>query len=281
MKAVLILLKSFDSDYYNILLLWNLKSIMSQKGIKIPIHWTRTLISDIVHHAKKVPLCTIEKDINIKAVLNAKVISEKRIGWTSVFIKAMGLASIEFNELRQFWIPLPYAHLYQHPVTIASVAINRIIDNKEAVVFGMVQKPEEKPLTEITESLHYFKDSPIDSVPLLNRMRRTSKFPWPIRALIWNYGLYLSGYCKAKNFGTFSVSSVSQLNANTLHLLTPLTSALNYGPISNNGDCTIRLTFDHRVMDGLTVAKILSFIEQSINLSIREEFENQDFTQVA
>jgi len=251
---------------------------MSQKGIKIPVHWTRTLISDIVHYANKVPLCTIEKNINIKAVLTGKNTTRKRIGWTSIFIKAMSLASIEFVELRQFWMPFPYAHLYQHPIPIASVAINRIIDNKEAVVFGMVQKPESKSLTEITEALYYFKDSPIDSVPLLKRIKRTSNFPWPIRALIWNYGLYLSGYCKAKNFGTFSVSSVSQLNANTIHLLTPLTSALNYGPISNNGDCTIRLTFDHRVMDGLTVAKILSFIEQAINLSIREELENQDFT---
>ena len=112
-------------------------------------------------------------------------------------------------------------------------------------------------------------------------MRRTSKFTWPIRAIIWNYGLYLSGYCKAKNFGTFSVSSVSQLDANTIHLLTPLTSALNYGPISANGDCTIRLTFDHRVMDGLTIAKVLSFIEESINVSLREEIENQNESQVA
>ncbi|NBR06968.1 MAG: hypothetical protein EBT92_14560 [Planctomycetes bacterium] len=254
---------------------------MSQKGIKIPVHWTRTLISDIVHYATKVPLCTIEKQINIEAVQIAKSTTLKRIGWTSVFTKAMGLASVEFNELRQSWMPFPFAHLYQHPFPIASVAINRIIENKEAVIFGMIQKPEEKPLTEITDSLHYFKDSSIDSVSLLKRMRRTSKFPWPIRAIIWNYGLYLSGYCKAKNFGTFSVSSVSQLNSNTIQLLTPLTSALNYGPISNNGDCIIRLTFDHRVMDGLTVAKILSYIEQTINSSIREEVENQDNSKVA
>ena len=254
---------------------------MGQKGTIIPVHWTRTLISDIVYYANKIPLCTIEKQINIEAVQIAKSISQKRIGWTSIFTKAMGLASIEFDELRQSWMPFPYAHLYQHPIPIASVAINRIVDTSDAVIFGMVQKPEEKPLTEITEALHYFKESPIDTVALLKRMRRNSKFPRPIRALIWNYGLYLSGYCKAKNFGTFSVSSVSQSNANTINLLTPLTSALNYGPISTTGDCTIRLTFDHRVMDGLTVAKVLSFIEESINSSIWEEVKMQDYPKVA
>lgn len=75
----------------------------------------------------------------------AKSISQKRIGWTSIFTKAMGLASIEFDELRQSWMPFPYAHLYQHPIPIASVAINRIVDTSDAVIFGMVQKPEEKP----------------------------------------------------------------------------------------------------------------------------------------
>ena len=39
---------------------------MGQKGIKISVHWTRTLISDIVYYANKVPLCTIEKKINIE-----------------------------------------------------------------------------------------------------------------------------------------------------------------------------------------------------------------------
>jgi hypothetical protein len=34
-------------------------------------------------------------------------------------------------------------------------------------------------------------------------------------------------------------------------------------------------------MDGLTIAKVLSFIEESINVSLREEIENQNESQVA
>jgi hypothetical protein len=34
-------------------------------------------------------------------------------------------------------------------------------------------------------------------------------------------------------------------------------------------------------MDGLTIAKVLSFIEESINEAIREEIENQNQQQVA
>jgi hypothetical protein len=34
-------------------------------------------------------------------------------------------------------------------------------------------------------------------------------------------------------------------------------------------------------MDGLTIAKVLSFIEESTNVSLREEIENQNQSQVA
>ncbi len=254
---------------------------MGQKGITIPIHWTRTFIRDVIHYAKKTPLCTIEKSINIAEVQSAKKRIVKKAGWASIFIKAMGLASYEFRELRQTWVPLPYPHLYEHPTPIASVAINRMVENKDAVLFGLISRPNTSSLTDITEELRQLKANPIETIALFRRIRRTSNLPQPLRALVWNYGLYLSGYCKAKNMGTFGISSVSRFNANTLELLTPLTSALNYGVVSPNGDCNIRLTFDHRVMDGLTVAKILAYVEEAINFPIQDELEKQNYPKVA
>ena len=55
--------------------------------------------------------------------------------------------------------------------------------------------------------------------------------------------------------GTFGVSVYSALGAESLHPLTPLTTALNYGVIQENGDVTVRVIYDHRVMDGATVAR--------------------------
>lgn len=73
--------------------------------------------------------------------------------------------------------------------------------------------------------------------------------------------------------GTFGISSVSKFNATTMELLTPLTSALNYSQVEENGNCTLRLTFDHRIMDGQQVAQILAFVEEAINTSVKEEIQ--------
>ena len=73
-------------------------------------------------------------------------------------LSVASMLSVEFDELRQSWMPFPYVHIYQHPVPIASASINRVVDDREAVVFGMIQKPESKPLVETTEALHFFKN---------------------------------------------------------------------------------------------------------------------------
>jgi len=250
----------------------NLESPMKKHhGKSIPIHWTRTFISDLVYYSSKIPLCTIEKNILLPELENLRQGREVRIGWASIFTKAMGIASIQFPELRRAWIPFPYAHIYEHPIPIGSIAVQRNIEGHESVLFGMVQEPNNTDLGEITQSLTDFKNAPLDDLKLFKRIRRNSKLPWPIRSIIWNYGLHFSGYCKAKNLGTFGISSVAKYQANTMNLLSPLTSALNYSTIQNNNECLIRMTFDHRILDGGTVAQILGFLEETINQPIRNE----------
>lgn len=56
-----------------------------------------------------------------------------------------------------------------------------------------------------------------------------------------------------------------------MNLLSPLTAALNYSTIQNNNECLIRMTFDHRILDGGTVSQILGFLEETINQPIRNE----------
>lgn len=250
-------------------------------GKTIPIHWTRTFIADISHYSNKIPLCTIEKQVRFKDVNATRIRSAQRVGWSSIFTRAMGLASMEFVDMRRSWLPYPYAHIYEHPIPIGSVAISRSIDNHDAVLFGMIQEANIMGLGSINSKLHRLKTEPVEKINLFKRIRRTSRFPWPIRSIIWNYALFVSGYCKAKNMGTFGISSVSKFNATTMELLTPLTSALNYSQVEENGNCTLRLTFDHRIMDGQQVAQILAFVEEAINTSVKEEILSGRDTLVA
>jgi hypothetical protein len=63
----------------------------------------------------------------------------------------------------------------------------------------------------------------------------------------------------------------SALNAESLHPLSPLTALLNYGVIERDGSVAVRIMYDHRVMDGATVARALGRMEQILNSVIRDE----------
>jgi pyruvate/2-oxoglutarate dehydrogenase complex dihydrolipoamide acyltransferase (E2) component len=65
--------------------------------------------------------------------------------------------------------------------------------------------------------------------------------------------------------GTFGVTSYSGLGAESLHPLSPLTATLNYGVIGHNGSVDVRIIYDHRVMDGATVARALARMEEVLN----------------
>jgi hypothetical protein len=85
--------------------------------------------------------------------------------------------------------------------------------------------------------------------------------------------LYTSGRRRAGHIGTFGVSVTSGLGASGLDLLTPLTTGLNYGVVSADGSVDVRLTYDHRVLDGGTAARALADVETAMNGMILAELK--------
>ena len=66
--------------------------------------------------------------------------------------------------------------------------------------------------------------------------------------------LNLSGFKRAKRLGTFTISSLGNLGVEQHHPISPLTTYLTFGPISASGEVNVKIIYDHRVMDGRTVA---------------------------
>jgi len=80
-----------------------------------------------------------------------------------------------------------------------------------------------------------------------------------------------SGYRRVRNWGTFGVSVYSGLGAESLHPLSPLTTTLNYGVIAEDGTVDVRIIYDHRVLDGGTVARALEHLERILQCEILAE----------
>src|SRR5436309_223391 len=108
----------------------------------------------------------------------------------------------------------------------------------------------------IGDVVHFARQMP--TVPLQRRMRlapvaaaRAAALPKP-------------GWCaiflKAYSFG-----------AAALHLLSPLTTALNYGVIDDHGEVDVRLTYDQRVLDAGTAARALEDLGRVLKCEIVAE----------
>lgn len=240
-------------------------------GRWIPLSLPRRFISDLVYFSKLAPLTTMQRTMQLSALVDGRQLARPRPGWCALFTKAYSLVAAQRSPLRRAYIPWPWPHLYEHPISIASVAVERRYGEEEAVFFAHLRNPHEQSIAAIEAHLERCKTEPIESIALFRRILQTSRLPRPLRRLLWRFGLYTSGRRRARHIGTFGVSATASLGASSLDLLTPLTTALNYGVVSTDGSVDVRLTYDHRVLDGGTAARALADVEDAMKGSILAE----------
>jgi hypothetical protein len=246
--------------------------MMSQEtGRTIPLSLPRRLICDLLHFAQRIPSVPVQRRMNLRRLSEVRNLTLSRISWCALFLKGYARMAAEVPQFRRAYMSFPYARLYEHPCSIASVAFERYYQNEAAVLFGHFRSPETQTLTALEEALRHYKEAPLQDIGLFRRALFISRFPRPLRRLCWWIGLNQSGYKRARRMGTFGVSVYSGLGSESLHPLSPLTSTLNYGVIGEDGTVTVRIIYDHRVMDGSTVARALALLEEILNHDIRAE----------
>ncbi len=230
-------------------------------GRYVPLSLPRRFICDLIHFAKQTPTVPMERRMRLGPLTAARADAEPRPGWCAIFLKAYAIVAAREPALRRAYVPFPWPRLYEHPISVTSVGIERRFNDEDAVFFTQMRSAESLGLAEIAFRLRRAKDDPIESVSHYRRILTVSNLPRPLRRFVWWLGLNASGYWRAKYMGTQAVSVVAGLGASGLHLLSPLTTALNYGVFEDDGSLAVRLTYDHRVMDGGTAARVLESLE--------------------
>jgi hypothetical protein len=226
---------------------------------------------ELMHHARKVPSVPLAKAANVADLLGLRKEMAVPPSWMAVFLKAYGLVCRNNAVLRRALIPFPWPHLYEHPLSEGGVVIEREYQGEAVVLGAKIRGPENHTLAALHARLRYFKETPVEDIAYFRQVLRIGALPWPLRRLAFWQALNLSGFRRAKHLGTFLISSLGNLGVEQCHSLTPHTTYFSFGPIGPTGDVTLRIFYDHRVMDGRTVARCLNELEDVLHGPIRAE----------
>jgi hypothetical protein len=228
------------------------------------------MIGDLMHFARKLPSVPVQRHMRLGEVVAARNGAQPRPSWPAIFAKAFALVAADMPELRRTYLDLPWARLYEHPISIASVAVEKLVGpataagQERAVFFARLRRPDRHRLLALDRYLKSFANSPRANSALAALGLWVSLLPRPLRRFLWWYSLNVEGYFRSRQYGTFGVSVYSGLGAESLHPLSPLTCVLNYGVIDEHGDVDVRIVYDHRVLDGANVARALAALETAL-----------------
>ncbi len=241
---------------------------MSQ-GRYVSLSPPRRWVGDLLELGQRVPLVPFERRMNLGALGDAR--RAAGVGWCALFVKAMGMVAQRRPELRRAFLRWPWARLYEHGASAAMIAVEREWEGEPAVFFGRIAEPENRPLAEIEAELRHLKISPVESIREYRRLFRVARLPRPLRRLAWRWAHDWCGPRHVRYFGTFGVSVTAAEGASALALVSPTTTTLHYGVMTLNGDIDVRLTFDHRVIDGAPIARALAELEETLHGELRRE----------
>ena len=247
------------------------------RGRAIALSAQRRMVIDFLYFARDIPTVPVQKRMSISALATARTGCSDRPRWTAIFTKAFALVAEEVPQLRRAYIKLPWPHLYEYPTSKANIIIEREYRGEPALCPVSVKDPAHQSLRKIGELLQEAALAPLDSIKDFRRWMQIARLPRPLRRALWWMGLNI-GRQRGNFFGTFGVSVYSALHAESLHPLSPLTALLNYGVIGRDGHVDVRIIYDHRVMDGATVARALGRLEQILNSVILEEVRSMPLT---
>lgn len=240
------------------------------RGRAIRLSVQRRMVIDFLYFARGIPTVPVQKRMSLAALVAARAACCERPRWTALFTKAYALVAQEVPELRRAYVKIPWPHLYEYPTSKANIIIERDYQGEPALCSVSIKDPAHQLFGEIGQQLQHATTAPLEDIKDFRRWMRFARLPRPLRRTLWWIGLNW-GRQRGNFFGTFGVSVYSALNAESLHPLSPLTTMLNYGVMTEDGMVDVRIIYDHRVMDGSTVARALGRLEEILNSVILEE----------
>jgi hypothetical protein len=247
-------------------------------GRRFGVPASRNLSRDLLAFHRHVPLCAHDRRMTLGELSTVRSTCPQRISWPALFLKAYALVAREVPELRQTWYRWPWAHLFQHSDSTATLTVQRSLDGQPWLFWGLIGSPGSLPLMEIQRRIDRFRDEPVESV--FRKQLQFARLPTALRRMIWWWNLNVATTSRAKRVGTFFLSTLAGRGAEIQLPPSVQTGCLTFGPLDHDGVCRVTLAYDHRVMDGALVADALQRLEQILLTEIAAELRELTTTRL-
>lgn len=192
-------------------------------GKTLPLTPARRYMGGLLKDARRVPTVTIRRTLRMGP-------TEAGASWCAVFTRAYGIVAAARPELRRVHVDWPWPRCYERSENVAAVAVERQCGGEVVVCFAHLRQPQNLSVREIDEELRRVREAPLETA-------REAR-------------------------GTFGVTGEGGSGVALLNVLTPLTTTLTCGPGGLDGTVEVRLTFDQRILDGATAAKVLRDLQR-------------------
>jgi hypothetical protein len=137
--------------------------------------------------------------------------------------------------------------------------------------WGLFRSPELQSLQEIQSTINQLQSQPAEQV--FRNQWRLVHLPTFVRRMLWWWNLKIETRKRASRLGTYFVSTLSGQGVEIQLPPSVQTGCLTYGPLDQHHISRVTLAYDHRIMDGTVVARVLNRLELVLNESLVAELK--------
>ncbi len=236
-----------------------------------PLPAGRGVINDLAILGRRVPLFPVDREMRLADVAAARAVTTRRIGWAACFMKAYAIVADEMPLLRSWLVGGFRPRLATSSESVASLAINRTDNCIDRLFVARLPAPDRRPLDRIQTFIDRHTRAPIEEV--YRRQVELERIPgWLRRKILW-WNMHSATAKRTARIGTFSMSSLAGAGVGNHYHPTICTTSLCQGPLDDAGRCRVTIIADHRVLDGITIAKALHRLEEVLTCDITTELK--------
>jgi hypothetical protein len=228
---------------------------------------SRSLPRDVLHFFNKCPTAPQDRVVDVSRLLAVQERFGRPFSWPLLFLKAFALVAAKHPELRQSYRGFPWPHVLQEDRNVAMLVVQRRFRDEWWVLWGQFESPENQSLELLQAQLDNYAHGPVETT--FRRQVQLAGLPTPLRRVLWWWTLEVSRK-RAKRVGTYFLTTLAGQDCTIQHPANFLNS-LTYGPFDDAGRTRLTLAYDHRLMDGLLVARALKATEKALNGTILDE----------